>query len=90
MISLVGKRLFCAALCVSLGVNLTVFLQNESVFLSTVSTLYITTCGPVLFVLLGSRDQGLLVIEAPDDRRLIVLVKVVHQPMVADGGVPRG
>ena len=79
MISLVGKRLFCAALCVSLGVNLTVFLQNESMFLSTVSTLNITTCGPVL-VLLGSRDQGLLVVEAADDRSLIVLVQVVHQP----------
>lgn len=53
------------------------------------STLNITTCGPVL-VLLVSRHQGLLVVKAPDDRRLVVVVQVVHEAVVADSGVPRG
>lgn len=53
------------------------------------STLNITTCGPVL-VLLVSRHQGLLVVKAPDDRRLVVVVQFVHEAVVADSGVPRG
>ena len=52
-------------------------------------TLNITTCGPVL-VLLVSRHQGLLVVEASDDRRLVILVQVVHEAVMADGGVPGG
>ena len=65
------------------------FFSAEWIHVSLCSTLYITTCGPVL-VLLGSRDERLLVVEAADDRSLIVLVQVVHQPVVADRGVTSG